>query len=359
MTTTNDFDTGVTLNTYADDVAGDGLLRIQWRNGEPKLDSPGRFFVPAENLGDFVPGEPWVRCREVFNDGTRAEGYKAETLEMAVLCARSQPFHWSAPMGEAGRYKVWQAKWIKGDNAPEYQAMQVEVLAYVKGFEHWGSPVVWTSATIKTSFAIIAQDGLLKAIDTAMVKPASAAAKQTLDRYCFWATIACKRTPKGDVDYTPTKGQPVTPPILVVPPEKERSIEWLRSRFTGRALIAETLAPWRDAYEEWRRETKSNDDTAAYDDEPAPATGRNVPQAWDAANEPIAGASRGEGGIGNGGRDLGEVKQLVDAIRAAGGDPGEISPRKIREMSAADYAGYVRGMRELLGFLDETAEVAR
>jgi hypothetical protein len=190
-------------------------------------------------------------------------------------------------MGEPGRYKIWQAKWIKGDAAPEHQSMHVEVLAYVKGFEAWGDPVVWTSATIKTSFAIIAQDGLLKAIDTSMVKPASAAAKQTLDRYCFWATIACKRTPKGDVDYTPTKGQPVTPPTLVLPPEKERSIEWLRSRFTGKVLIAETLAPWRDQYEDWRREVKVNDDEPQVPQAPPQRTnGRNVPQPF--SDEDIA-----------------------------------------------------------------------
>ena len=279
----SDFDTGTAIQTYGDDRQGDGLLRIQWRNGEPKLDSPGRFFVSEEALGDFVPGAPWVKCRETFNDGTKVPGYKAESLDIAVLCARSQPFHWSAPNGEPGRYKIWQAKWIKGDHSPENQAMQVEVLCYVKGFEDWGSPVVWTSATIKTSFAIIAQDGILTAIDKAMVKPASQAAKSPLDRYCFWATVEGKRDTKGDVEYTPTKGQPVTPPVLVLPPEKQRTIEWLRSRFVGKALISETLAPWREAYEDWRQERRTNDDAP----EVAPPTpvaarngnGRNAPQA--------------------------------------------------------------------------------
>jgi len=140
-------------------------------------------------------------------------------------------------------------------------------------------PVVWTSATIKTSFAIIAQDGILKAIDTSIVKPASATAKTKLDRYCFWATVATQRDAKGEVVYTPTKGKPVTLPVLMLPPEKQRNRDWLVASFVGKDLISETLAPMREQYEEWRQERRTNDDA---DQAPPPArangNGRNVPQ---------------------------------------------------------------------------------
>ncbi len=279
MTTTNDFDIGTQLPTYADESYGDGLLRIQWRNGEPKLETPGRFFVSDENLGDIVPGEPWVRCKEVFDNGSKVTGYKAETLDMAIICVRSQAFHWSAANGTPGRYKIWQQKWVKGTDAPEYQSMQVEVLCWAQGFDE---PIVWTSATTKTSFAIIASkaDSILYGIDNAMLKVANATAKYKLDRYAFWATVTTQRDAQGDVIYTPTKGKAVTLPVLQLPPEKQRTREWLVSRFIGatpegRAFLTDTLIPLREQYEPWRLERRTNDDTT-----PAQRSGdgRNVPQ---------------------------------------------------------------------------------
>jgi hypothetical protein len=271
----SDFDTGTALPTYGDDVRGDGLLRIQWRNGEQRSKTGGYFFVSAENVGDTVPDAPWVAHTDTFDDGTEVEGFKADELDMAVICMRSQPFHWSAPNGTQGRYKVWQTKWEKGG---ENQSMQVEVLALVKGFD---DPVVWTSATIKTSFAIISRGGkgeapgILASITEHMVKPASKAAGKPLDSYAFWATVATERDDKGKIVYTPTKGKAVTRPVLKLPAEKEReSLDWLRARFAGKKLIADTLVPLREQYEDWRRELRTNDD------EPAPvAAGRNVPQA--------------------------------------------------------------------------------
>ena len=108
-----------------------------------------------------------------------------------------------------------------------------------------------------------------------MVKVAAQTAKTRLDRYCFWATVATKRDAKGEVDYTPTQGQAVTLPVLVLPPEKQRTREWLVSRFTGRAFIAETLVPLREQYEPWRQERRTNDDAPPAEMAPA---GRNAPQ---------------------------------------------------------------------------------
>lgn len=269
---TNDFDTGVAMPTYHDGERGDGLLRIQWRNGEQRSKTGGYFFVSAENVGEVAPGEPWAPFTDTFDDGTEVEGYKAETLDMAVLCVRSQPFVWSAPNGAQGRYKIWNDHWVKG---AENQSMQVEVLAVVKGFD---GPVVWSSATIKTSFAIISKGGkgeapgVLASITEHMVKPASKAARKPLDTYAFWATVGTERA-AGKVVYTPTKGKAVTRPVLVLPPETERQdLAWLRKRFTGKAMIAE-LVELRERYEEWRQTRRTNEIEAA-----APS-GRNVPQA--------------------------------------------------------------------------------
>jgi hypothetical protein len=270
--TTNDFDTGIALPTYHDESNGDGLIRIQWRNGEQRFSSAGRLFIPAESLGDMVPAAPWVAGTEVFNDGTKADGYVATQLRMAIICVRNQPFCWSAPFGTPGRYKIWQTKWSRDE---DNQSMQVEVLAWVEGLEQLAQPVVWTSATVKTSFAIIGRkDGILDTLDTIMVKPAQKAGGVKLDSYCFWATIAAEKDVKGKNVYATTRGQSVTKPVLVLPAEPD--LAWLRTQFTGTALIRDVLAPWREEYEDWRNERRSNE--AGNDVAPV---SHNTPQSLD------------------------------------------------------------------------------
>jgi hypothetical protein len=343
--TTNDFDTGIALPTYHDESNGDGLLRIQWRNGEQRFQSAGRFFIPAESLGDMVPAAPWQTSTEVFNDGTKAEGYIATQLRMAILCVRNQPFCWSAPFGTAGRYKIWQTKWNREE---ENQSMQVEVLAWVEGLEQLAQPVVWTSATVKTSFAIIGRkDGIIDQIQHHMVGPASKVSSK-LDTYCFWATIAAEKDAKGKNVYATTRGQSVTKPVLVLPANPD--LPWLRTQFVGTALIRDVLAPWREEFEDWRNERRSN----TVDEEDAPEPSHNTPQPYSPDEAPLAGQRRGEGGVPS--RDLVEVKRLVEEIRAANGDPGDVTPRKLREMSDAEYRAYVAGMRDLRDALHLNAD---
>lgn len=47
------------------------------------------------------------------------------------------------------------------------------------------------------------------------------------------------------------------------------------------------------------------------------------------------------------GRDLNPVKALVNEIRQLGGDPGQITPRKLLDMPDAEFTAYVDGMRRL------------
>jgi phage recombination protein Bet len=46
-------------------------------------------------------------------------------------------------------------------------------------------------------------------------------------------------------------------------------------------------------------------------------------------------------------RDLNAVKVLVDEIRLLGGDPGKVTPRKLLDMSDAEFSDYAEGMRLL------------
>jgi len=73
-----------------------------------------------------------------------------------------------------------------------------------------------------------------------------------------------------------------------------------------------------------------------------PATGEVI----DAPAPVAARMPRGEGGAAAPARDLSEAQGLVAEIRQLGGDPGAVTPRKLREMSDAEYRNYIDGMRE-------------
>jgi hypothetical protein len=294
---------------YDDDDGqiGDGLLRIQWLNGKPQMESGGRFYVSNENLAyqfngtdheGFVPNAPWVPKTVVFQDGRRGEGYVCDTLRAAVICVRQQPFHWNGPMGTDGRKKIWQAKWEK-DPTPEFQSMQTDLLMYAEGFEAVGQPVVLGVSTIKISFGINSwgKSGLIKDIRDWMSDPASkeatARARQKdpkaeevfMDTYAFWATIGTKRDGKGQVVYETTKGQAVTLPVLQRPAGAAPDMKWIRSQYIGVGNEGKALLAWleqtRADYDAWKKERKGNEQQPI-----AAQGGRNIPAEYDEDEEP-------------------------------------------------------------------------
>lgn len=251
----------VQFKTYDDGSQGDGLVRIQWRNGEPKLRTAGYFFVASERLGDFTPGAPWQPCEEVFESGATAEGFKAETLKIAVIGVRQQPF-----IRKDG-VKVWLEKYAKGEQGA---SLQVDVLCVAEGLESLGV-VVWGSATVKTSFAIVGRpDGIIHRINSDILKPAGALAKKDMRPWCFWATIATERDDKGKVVYTQTQGKPVTRPVLSLPKTVDQA--WLVAQYTGKEMLTYG-EDQRATYDDWVRERRTNDAKPA--DE---AEHRNIPQ---------------------------------------------------------------------------------
>lgn len=266
------FDVGdLSIPVYADEAQGDGLIRIQWRNGAPQLRTGGRFFVPSDRLPDgFVPGAPWQEAVEVFESGDEVAGYTAEELPLLVLCARSQPFRTT---GEGrDRVTTWLDAWERGG---ERQSMSAEVLCIARGLEDLG-PVVWSSRTVKTSFAIISRGdkanppGILHTAMSEIVRPASKAAGQNLDLYCFWLTVGTERDGKGKPVYTEAGSRKVTRPVLRLP--APLSLEAIRDLWAGTPYIRDVLAPLRAQYEPWRQERRTN----SAGEEPPPA--RNAPQ---------------------------------------------------------------------------------
>ena len=240
-------DTTVEFKRYDDGAQGDGLTRIQWRNGEAKLRTGGYFFVSKERIGDFVPGAPWVACEEVFESGATADGYKAEALKLAIIGVRQQPFI----RRETGKF--WVEKYAKGEQGA---SLQVDVLCVAEGLEDLGL-IVWGSATVKTSFAIVGRpDGIIHKLHSDVLKPAAALAKREFRPWCFWATVATERDDKGKVVYTQTQGKPVTRPVLQVP--REITKDSLNAIYTGREMVL-----WgeerRAEYDEWLKERRTND----------------------------------------------------------------------------------------------------
>lgn len=257
----------MTFGTYGDEEQqGDGLPRLQWRNGDPKTKTGGYFFIDAERLGDIAPAEPWIETEEYFeSSGKHVKGYKAEALPIMAICARAQPLM----IDKATKAKTWLDKWEAG------ASMHADVLLIARGLEKIG-PVVWSTNSTKTAFAIIGRatptrsdgDGILASLKNRVLKPASVKRDLTRQPWLFWLTVATERDAKGIV-YTPTPGPKVTRPVAVIPANIDRA--YLESVYVGKEL-AEYGEAMRKFYEEWRATTMSN--TA-----PVAAPAKNAPQA--------------------------------------------------------------------------------
>jgi hypothetical protein len=269
----SNFDYTGTLPTYEDERQGDGLVRVQWLNGDIKARTGGRFFVAADRLPDgFTPGAPWAAHTEVFDNGDESEGFRADALNLIALCARRQIYK---SEGDGKRaVKIWMPKnyrWIKGDTA---QRMHVSLLCIMQGLEDLG-PVVWSTNATKTSFAMLAiLDGVKEAI-----KPAVKSAGKPLPTFGFWLPVASEKDAKGKVKYTETPGKHVTLPVLGW--GADVALEVLQEHWVGGAYLSDTLIPMRDEYEVWRQTYQTNggtEDAAGYFEAQPAAPRRNVPQ---------------------------------------------------------------------------------
>lgn len=286
---TQDFeqDDGSQYGDYADDDRqGDGLIRLQWRQGDVKQSTPGYFFLDKKATPEgFAPsGKAWQPCKEYFETtNTRAEGWKAEALPVAIICARAQPY-------VRGEVKTWLEVWPKGASDGTI-AMHCDVLMVADGLQDLG-PVVWATGGSTTAFTVIGrpnpkrdpQGGILHRIREEVLDAADKAAKVAYRKkkklyWLFWVTIASQRDAKGDVVFTPTKGKTVTKPVPILPSPVD--VKWLKANFVG-SEMATYGEEQRRNYDEWRL-TKFTNDV-----QPARATsGRNVPEPIEEVEEPF------------------------------------------------------------------------
>lgn len=269
-------DDGSQYGSYQDDDAqGDGLVRIQWRQGDVKQGTPGYFYLSARDVAeDFQPGAAWQACQEYFEQtDTRDKGWKAETLPVAIICARAQAYR-------RGDVKEWLESWPKGGDSADI-AMHCDVLLIADGLQDLG-PVVWSTNATTTAFAVIGkadpkkdpQGGILHRIREQVLGSADKAAKVAYRKakklyWLFWIEIGSQRDDKGAVVFTKTKAKAVTKPVPLLPTAIDMA--WLKKNYVGEEMAAYGNE-MRQAYEEWRAAKRTND-------APIPVkTGRNVPQ---------------------------------------------------------------------------------
>ena len=270
---TNDLD-GMTFGDYQDeDSRGDGIVRIQWRQGDVKAGTPGYFFLAGDNVPEgFTPGAPWVATNEYFEmTRTRSAGWKADELPVCVICARAQPYL-------RGEQKTWIDKWPKGA-AANTVGQHADVLLIAAGLESLG-PVCWSTNSTTVAFAIITgpdpkrtpAGGILHRIREEVLKPAGQAFKPQRDLtrqpWLFWVTIHSQRDAKGAVVFTPTAGKDVTLPVVDIPTQVD--LAWLKQAYSGKDM-AQYGEDMRLTYDLWKNTRFTNEA------QPTP-TGKNAPQ---------------------------------------------------------------------------------
>lgn len=282
MTENFDQDDGNQYGSYQDDdVQGDGLIRIQWRQGDVKQGTPGYFFLSGRDVPeDFTPGAAWAAHKEYFEQtDSREDGWKAEQLPVAIICARSQPYR----RGENVTEK-WLESWPKGGDSADI-AMHCDVLLIADGLQDLG-PVKWSTGATTTAFAVIGRPdpkkdpagGILHRIREEVLGAADKAAKIAYRKqkklyWLFWVTIGSQRDAKGAVVFTKTKAKAVTKPVPLLPATVDTA--WLKANWAGDEM-AKYGNEIRQAYEDWRATRRTNDAQPV-----KPMNGRNVPQPVD------------------------------------------------------------------------------
>lgn len=228
LTMLDTFTTAYTDNT----PQGDGLLRINWYNGDPKQRTPGAFFVSHKSLeamGVEAPGAPWKEATRTFSTGTTDEGYEASALKFMAIGVRQQ----DVVLDGEGRVVEWLEGRTAKEARPDGWSVVVELLCIAQGFQH--GPVVWRSKRVKTSMAMVAS--ILPTYRKELLDEVKKARKNPkIPAWAFWLPIRGAVDAKGAPVYEKTAGAMVTPPTLVLPAGD--AVEVAKSLFVGGELLS-------------------------------------------------------------------------------------------------------------------------
>lgn len=202
--------------SYADaPQVGDGLMRVHWFNGDQRTRTRGAFFASSLRFGDhgITPGAPWREVSRAFNSGETEDGYEAHTVRISVLHVRKADIVFDADQ---------QVRYIdrppRGAPRPMGWSLHVEVLCMIEGLGI-EQAVVWSSKRVKTSMAIM---DVLASYKREITDPMRRETGRAFAPWWGWLTISGAVNDQKQPVYEKTKGAPVTPPTLLLPPGTAR-----------------------------------------------------------------------------------------------------------------------------------------
>lgn len=220
---------------------GDGLLRAYWFNGDQKMGTRGVFFIPAERAAEHgvVPAGRWQRVNRRFSSGNEEQGFECPLLKLAVVHVRKadvvfDPSGMMQYIARPGRNEMRPSGW----------SLHVEVLAHVEGID---APIVVSAKRVKASLALL---DVLKTLAREVLDPIKRESRKPIPPYWFWAAVGGAVNDRNLPVYEKTKGAPVTPPTLFLPPGTARergTAMWVGAEMAQRGEAAYV------EYAEWAR----------------------------------------------------------------------------------------------------------
>lgn len=241
-------------NPYDDTTApqGDGIPRVQWRNGEARTRQPGYAYIATKACEyykiDPPSGDGWSETEQVFASGAGEQGYMAPATKVIVLGIRSCDIIETKMDGRVISTE-YLASPADRDNRPAGWSHMAEMLCLMGGF---GSQVVnLRTKRVSASYALLnavrgIQQGFLNDVRQAFKNP-------TVPMWSFWLLLRSERDQNGKPVHRPTRGGvAVTPPGLYLPSGDIREVA--RKAFIGRDMI-EMVTEYRKQYHEWLNAT--------------------------------------------------------------------------------------------------------
>ena len=110
--------------------SNDGYARLYWMNGEPRLQTPGRFWTFPERMDEasIQLESPWKSIEHTFSDGAQKTLLASPALHLAPICWRQQNFLKDA----SGNVDSWLPAGKRGKFAPG-EGVYFEMLTFVEG----------------------------------------------------------------------------------------------------------------------------------------------------------------------------------------------------------------------------------
>jgi hypothetical protein len=267
---------GVNIPTDPD---ADQFPVIYWHNGRRGLrkndpNVPGDFYTRASSFATAL-GAPWEAEERFENNGIPEAGWATQTLKLAPILWRSQPFE-SIKDPKTGKpiAKRWLDRYVPG------ATIQTEILCFMEGCT---DPIVWQIKGL-TGKAVTGKEGMFKQYRDGLLAAASRHAGKQLPFCSFWLPITTKRSPSGDIVYSETGyGSVITDPALQLP---ESLTDAMNTLFIGaeRMLYGATLAA---EYETWKKAKRATDASESFGAAAQPSqlpasSGRTAPTIIDA-----------------------------------------------------------------------------